>query len=55
MREWLNACWISGATPANAKRLSVATEGRVLSPGIRAEVILILAGILLQSCQESQS
>ena len=55
MREWLNACWISGATPANAKRWSVATEGRVLSPGIRAEVILILAGILLQSCQESQS
>ena len=55
LRELMNACSLSGAAPATTKRLAVASEDTVLPPGMRAEVVLILAGILLHSCQESQS
>jgi hypothetical protein len=61
MRELMHACSLSGAAssatkgPATSKEPAVVSEDTVLPQGMRAEVVLILAGILLHSCQESRS
>jgi hypothetical protein len=55
MWELMNACSLSGAAPSTTKGPAVASEDTVLPQGMRAEVVLILAGILLHSCQESRS
>jgi hypothetical protein len=60
MQELMNACSFSGAAPSTAKgpattkEPAVAREDTVLLQGMRAEVVLILAGILLHSYQESR-
>jgi hypothetical protein len=53
MRELMHACSLSGA--AATKEPALVSEDAVLPQGMRAEVVLILAGILLHSCQESRS
>jgi len=58
MRELRNIFSFSGSalsTTQNTKQPAVASEHTVLPQGMRAEVVLILAGILLHSCQESRS
>jgi hypothetical protein len=61
MRELMYACSFSGAASsatkgsATTKEPAVVSEDTVLPQGMRAEVVLILAGILLHSCQESRS
>jgi hypothetical protein len=54
MRGLMNACSFCAA-PSTTKGPVVASEDTVLARGMRAEVVLILAGILLHSCQESRS
>jgi hypothetical protein len=54
MRELMNACSICAAPPPTAV-LAVADGDAVLSQGVRTEVVLILAGMLLHSCQELRS
>lgn len=52
MRELMNACF---AAPPPTAVLAVADGDAVLSQGVRTEVVLILAGMLLHSCQELRS
>jgi hypothetical protein len=58
MRELMNACSLFGAAPSTPKKAVpttapvVASADTVLPQGMRAEVVLLLAGILLHSCQE---
>ena len=53
MREWMNAYSLGVAPPP----ISVPTtpdDAAVLPQGVRAEVVLILAGMLLHGCQEAR-
>jgi hypothetical protein len=52
MRELMNACF---AAPPPTAVLAVADGDAVFSQGVRTEVVLILAGMLLHSCQELRS
>jgi len=59
MRELMNIFSLSGSAPSTnqrstSKQPAGASEHTVLPQGMRAEVVLILAGILLHSCQESR-
>ena len=54
MRELINVCSLF-ATPPPSEVLAVAHNDAVLPQGARTEVVLILAGMLLQGCQESRS
>jgi hypothetical protein len=54
MQELMNACSLCAAPPPT-KVLAVANDDTVLPQGVRTEVVLILAGMLLHSCQESRS
>jgi hypothetical protein len=54
MRELMNACLLCTASPST-KVLAVRNEDAVLLPSTRSEVVLILAGMLLHSCQEVRS
>src|SRR5215472_12618378 len=61
MGELMNIFSLSGSAPSTnqrsttSKQPAVASDHTVLPQGMRAEVVLILAGILLHSCQESRS
>jgi hypothetical protein len=48
MREWMNACALS-ATPPPTKVLTAASDEAVLPQSMRTDVVLILAGMLLQT------
>ena len=53
MREWMNACSLWVAPPP----ISVPTtpdDAALLPEGVRTEVVLILAGMLLHGCQEAR-
>jgi hypothetical protein len=54
MRELMNACSLCAA-PLPTKVLAAADDEAVLPQGVRTEVVLILAGMLLHSCPESRS
>ena len=54
MRELMNTCSICAAPPPT-EVLAVADGDAVLSQGVRTEVVLILAGMLMHSCQEARS
>lgn len=54
MRELMNVCSICVAPPPT-EVLAVADGDAVLSQGVRTEVVLILAGMLMHSCQEARS
>jgi len=51
MRELMNTCSLCAAPPA----LLTVTNDAVLPQGVRTDVVLILAGMLLHRCQESRS
>ena len=61
MGALMNIFSLSGSAPSTnqrstaSKQPAVASDHTVLPQGMRAEVVLILAGILLHSCQESRS
>jgi len=54
MRELMNICSICAAPPPT-EVLAEADGDAVLSQGVRTEVVLILAGMLMHSCQEARS
>jgi hypothetical protein len=54
IRELMNTCSICAAPPPTDV-LAVADGDAVLSQGVRTEVVLILAGMLMHSCQEARS
>jgi hypothetical protein len=51
MREWMNGC-SRCVTPSPTKEFTTTPDEAVLPPGARTEIVLILAGMLLQGCQE---
>jgi hypothetical protein len=51
MREWMNGCSLYVA-PSPTKEFTATPDEAVLPQGARAEIVLILAGMLLQGCQE---
>ena len=51
MREWMNACSLCVA-PSPTKEFTAAPDEAVVPQGARTEIVLILAGMLLQGCQE---
>jgi len=51
MKEWMNACLLCVA-PSPTKEFPAAPDEAVLAQGARTEIVLILAGMLLQGCQE---
>lgn len=53
MREWMNAysLWVA---PPPVSAPTTPDDAAVLPPGIRTEVVLILAGMLLHGCQEAR-
>ena len=51
MREWMNACSLCVA-PSSTKEFTTTPDEAVLPQGARTEIVLILAGMLLQGCQE---
>jgi len=51
MSEWMNAYSLRVA-PFPAKEFAIAPDKAVLPQGARAEIVLILAGMLLHGCQE---
>ncbi len=51
MRELMNTCSLCAAPPA----LPAVANDAVLPQGVRTDVVLILAGMLLYRCQESRS
>jgi hypothetical protein len=54
MREWLNAC--SLCTAPRSTNVPIQAEGvPTLPQDLRPEVVLILAGMVLQSCQEART
>lgn len=53
MREWMNACSLYVASPP-VPVLTAPNDEAVLPHGVRAEVVLILAGMLLHGCQEAR-
>jgi len=53
MREWMNACSLCLA-PSPTKEFSAANEA-VLPQDARTDMVLILAGMLLNGCQERVS
>jgi hypothetical protein len=54
MREWMNACLLCLA-PSSTKEFSSAPDEAVLPQGARTDMVLILAGMLLNGCQERVS
>jgi hypothetical protein len=54
MREWMNACSLCLA-PSPTQEFTAAPDQAVLPQGARAEVVLILAGMVLHGCQERVS
>jgi hypothetical protein len=54
MREWMTACSLCLA-PSPTKEFTAAPDQAVLPQGVRTEVVLILAGMLLHGCQERVS
>jgi len=54
MREWMNACSLCLA-PSSTKEFSSAPDEAVLPQGARTDMVLILAGMLLNGCQERVS
>lgn len=54
MREWMNTYSLCAAPLSTKARIP--TEGELVIPqGLRAEVVLILAGMLLHGCQEARA
>jgi hypothetical protein len=53
MREWMNACSLCAVPLATKARLQTEAEA-VIPAGLRAEVVLILAGMLLHRYQEAR-
>lgn len=54
LREWMSAC--SSYLDAPATSVSVAPDDETILPqGVRAELVVILAGMLLHRCQEANS
>jgi hypothetical protein len=53
MRELMKACSLCTAPPP-IQRLTAAHDEAVLPQGVRTEVVLILAGMLLHGCQEAR-
>jgi len=54
MREWMNACSFCLA-PSPTKEFSAAPDEAVLPQDARTDMVLILAGMLLNGCQERVS
>jgi len=54
MREWMNACSLCLA-PSPTKEFSAAPDEAVLPQDARTDMVLILAGMLLNGCQERVS
>ncbi len=52
MRELMNTCLLCAAAPP---ALAAVANDAVLPQGLRTDVVLILAGMLLYRCQESPS
>lgn len=51
MREWMNACSL-----CPVPRSTIQAEGApALAQDLRTEVVLILAGMVLRSCQEART
>jgi hypothetical protein len=53
MREWIKACSLYVASPPTSV-LTTPNDEAVLPHGVRTEVVLILAGMLLHGCQEAR-
>jgi hypothetical protein len=54
LREWMNACSSYLEAPATSVPAPPDDEA-VLPQGVRAELVVILAGMLLHHCQEASS
>ena len=54
LREWMNTCWSYLDAPAISVPATLQDEA-VLPQGVRAELVVILAGMLLHRCQEASS
>ena len=54
LREWMNACSAYLDAPATSVAATSHDEA-VLPQGVRAELVGILAGMLLHRCQEARS
>ena len=54
LREWMNACSAYLDAPATSVAATSHDEA-VLPQGVRAELVGILAGMLLHRCQEASS
>lgn len=54
MREWLDACSFYVASPPTSVPTATPEDAAVLPQGVRAEVVLILAGMLLNGCREAR-
>jgi hypothetical protein len=54
VREWMNTCSSYLDTPVTSVPVPPHDE-TILPQGVRAELVVILAGMLLQRCQEASS
>ena len=54
LREWMNTC--SSYLDTSASSVPAAPDDETILPqGVRAELVVILAGMLLHRCQEASS
>lgn len=54
MREWINAYSLYVCSPPAPAVLTTPNDHAVLPHGVLAEVVLILAGMLLHDCHEAR-
>ena len=55
LREWMNTCSSYLDVPATSVPAAPPHDETILPQGVRAELVVILAGMLLHRCQEARS
>jgi hypothetical protein len=53
MREWMHACCSGWTSPPPAEACAQTEAEPVIPHGVQAEIVLILAGVLLHGFQEA--
>jgi hypothetical protein len=54
MREWLDVCGSTTVMVATIEPLERTTQAQIVPPEMRSEIVLILAGLLLQKRGEAR-